>query len=140
MTDEEKAREKERSVETILGSPVFIGADERTDKVRNHLIFAAAISVFATWFGLHFRGDLPFFGLPITGLTDPAAYSALLIFVIYQLAHYVWCAWDAFLEWRLRITGMRESRVAPGQYDMPEADHADDPRQSTLYNLVVKTG
>jgi hypothetical protein len=105
MTDEEKARKE--SVEKIWGSPVFIESDERTDKVRNHLIFAAAISVFATLTGLHFRGDLPFFGLPITGLTDRVAYSGLGVFILYQLVHYVWCVWDAFLEWRLRVTGMQ---------------------------------
>ena len=33
---------------------------------------------------------------------------------------------------------MRESRVAPGQLDRPEADHSDDPRQSTLYNWWLK--
>ena len=55
MTDEEKAREKKRSaVETILGSPVFMGLDERTDKVRGHLIFIAAISIFVVVAGLHF--------------------------------------------------------------------------------------
>ena len=96
-----------RRVETSLGSPVFIGSDERTDKVRGHLIFAAAISLFVTVADLHFGSGSSFLGLEITGLTDHVAYIALLVFVGYQLVHYVWCAWDAFLEWRLRITGTR---------------------------------
>ena len=138
MTDEEKAREERSAVETILGSPVFIGPDERTDKVRGHLIFVAAISIFVVVAGLHFGSESSLAGLQITGLTDHKVYWALLLFVIYQLFHYLWCAWDVFLEWRLRITGMRGSRVAPGQFDIPDGDHAQDPRQSTLYNWWLK--
>ena len=97
MTDEEKAR-KERSVETVLGSPVFIGSDERTDKVRGHLIFVAAISIFVVVAGLHFGHESSLAGLQITGLTDYKVYWGLFVFVCYQLFHYLWCAWDVFLE------------------------------------------
>ena len=33
---------------------------------------------------------------------------------------------------------MRESRIAPGQLDIPEGDHAQDSRQSTLHNWWLK--
>jgi len=71
-------------------------------------------------------------------LSDCVAYLGLLIFVAYQLVHYIWCAWDVFLEWRLRITGMRDSRTTAGQLDIPKGDFPKDPRQSTLYNWWLK--
>ena len=123
----------ERPVETILGSPVFIMSDESTNKARGHLIFAAAISLFVTVADLHFGSNSSFLGLEITGLTDRVAYLALLAFVGYQLVHYVWCAWDAFLEWRLRITGM-ETALADAVLASQEGDYPREPRQSTLYN------
>ncbi len=138
MPDEEKAR-NERSVETILGSPVFIGSDERTDKVRGHLIFAATISLFVTVADLHFGSDSSFLGLEITGLTDRVAYIALLFFVGYQLVHYVWCAWDTFLEWRLRITGKRTAFITTARFASEEGDYPSDPRQSTLYNWWIES-
>jgi hypothetical protein len=119
-----------------LGSPVFIGSDERTDKVCGHLIFAAAISLFVSVAGLHFGSGSSFLGLEITGLTDGIAYIALLLFAIYQLVHYVWCAWDAFVEWRLRIPGM-QTAVRP-VLASEEGDYPSDPRQSTLYNWMAR--
>ena len=126
--------ERIRSVEKILKEPVAAEFSEQAWKIRTNLIVASTIGLVMGLANLRIRPDSSFLGMRFDGLSDNLIRFTLAGIIAYLLFHFLWVAWDGFLEWRLRVTGTRKSFITAA---MLEPDHADapvDPRQSTLYN------
>jgi hypothetical protein len=121
-------------IQKILGEPVFCEFSDKTWRFRTNLIVVSVISLVVVLADLHIESGSSVFGLKFAGLTDNVVRSGLFWISIYLLAHFLWGAFDNFLEWRLRITGTRVAYVTTGMFASEHADYPSDPRQSTLYN------
>lgn len=133
MTDDRSEGESTKAVEKALGEPVFLGLSDTATKMRTHLLIAASIGL-AVWFAdLRIRDGSTFFGLQFGNVSDRLIREGLVCVVAYLALHFAWNAWDAFLEWRLRVTGTRLAFVTGGKFASENADYPDDPRQSTLH-------
>lgn len=135
MADEENDNVK--AVEDALGKPVLPELPDSVWKVRTNLIIASVISIAVALADLRIDPGSTFLGLRFTGLTDHLVRTLLFIITVYLLIHFLWAALDAFLEWRLRITGTRLAFVTAGTWANHHADYPNDPRQSTLYSWWV---
>jgi hypothetical protein len=90
---------------------------------------------------LKINGDSSILGLKFENLTDELCRSILLTTNIYLFIHFLWCAWDSFVEWRLRVTGTKlayKTGFTISHDAEAAADHPDDQRQSTLYSWWKK--
>jgi hypothetical protein len=126
-----------KAVEDALGKPVLPELTVNVWKVRTNLIIASSISIAVALADLRIDPGSTFLGLKFFGLTDNLVRALLLIITGYLLIHFLWSALDAFLEWRLRITGTRLAFVTAGTFAKEHADYPNDPRQSTLYSWWV---
>jgi len=122
-----------QAVEKAIGEPLFLGFSDAATKMRTHLLLASSIAL-AVWFAdLRIRDGSTFLGLQFNGVGDDLLRRGLACVVVYLLLHFGWNAVDAFLEWRLRITGTRLAFVTTGKFAATHADYPNDPRQSTLH-------
>lgn len=123
-----------KAVEKVLKEPVAAEFSEQAWKIRTNLIVAASIALVMGLAKIQIAPDSTFLGLKFTGLNDTLIRFTLATVVVYLLVHFMWAGWDAFLEWRLRITGTR-TLFQTGAFFGPEhVDYPVEPRQSTLYN------
>ncbi len=128
-------REKKiKAVLKVLGEPVICEFDDKTQKIRTTLFLLSIISISYILGGLKIEAASSFLGLKFSGLDDQLFRYMLLGAVAYLAMHFVWCAVDSFIEWRLRITGTKVAFVTTGTFASEHADYPNDPRQSTLYN------
>ncbi|MES2879179.1 MAG: hypothetical protein V4713_12215 [Pseudomonadota bacterium] len=121
-------------VDKLLGAPVFMEFTENVRKMRAQLLVFSTIAIAVVWMGVKIKPDTPVFGITFEGLTENKILLGLLIVITYQFVHFVWTAFDSFLEWRVRTTGARIAFQEPGMPRVRELDYAADPKQSTLYN------
>lgn len=128
-------REKNiKAVQKVLGEPVICEFDAKTQKIRTMLFLLSIISIAYLLGGLKIEAASSFLGLKFSGLDDQLFRYMLLGAVAYLAMHFVWCAADSFMEWRLRITGTKVAFVTTGTFASEHADYPNDPRQSTLHN------
>lgn len=119
----------------ILGKPVYIGFDDNALKVRRNLFIFSSISLFLVITGISVNSkDTVVFGVHLVGVTNEYVYLAFLIFNFYHFIHFLWYAIEAFVEWRLRITGTNTLKSKNDTYRDQYEVFISDPRQSTLYN------
>jgi hypothetical protein len=130
-TEEEKAI---RAVEKVLKEPFSAGFSDQVWKIRANLIVASTIGVVMGVGGLRIDENSTFLGLKFLGLNDSVIRTTLTLTIMYLLLHFIWAAWDGFMEWRLRLTGTRKGFVTGAFFEPEHVDSPVDPRQSTLYN------
>ena len=123
-----------KAVEKVLKEPVAAQFSEQAWKIRNNLIVASTIALVMGLAQLQIHSDSTILGLRFTGLSDIVVRATLAVVIIYLLFHFIWAAWDSFLEWRLRITGTRSAFQTGAFFAPKHVDYPVDPRQSTLYN------
>lgn len=126
--------ERIRSVEKVLKEPVAAEFSAQAWKIRTNLIVASTIGLVMGLANLHIHPDSSILGLRFTGLSDNLIRFTLAGIIAYLLFHFLWVAWDGFLEWRLRVTGTRKGFVTGSMWEPEHTDTPVDPRQSTLYN------
>ena len=127
---------KEKTVEDILGNPVHLDMSDNALRIRRNLLAVSSIALFIAWSGLSLSPDSSILGMKFVGLSDQAVKQALTLVILYFFIHYVWYAFDSMIEWRLRITGMKESFF--GTFGEDHADYPREIRQSSLYNWWTK--
>lgn len=123
-----------------LGEPIFLGLDDKAEKLKRNLIIFSSMLIFSLKFDLSIDTSSPLLGVKLTGLTNGQVYFALLIIVVYMLLHYAWALQDAFMEWKIRLTGTRVEYITVGRVASESGDHPNNPRQSTLYNWWLEYG
>ncbi len=135
---EEDKKKRIAAVQKVLGEPVFCEFDTKTQKIRTTLFLLSVITIAYVLGGLEVEKGSSFLGLKFAGLNDGLFRNLLLGAVAYLAMHFIWCAIDSLLEWRLRITGTKVAYVTTGTFASEHADYPNDPRQSTLYNWWKK--
>src|SRR6267143_4593268 len=123
-----------RAVEKILKEPVAAEFSEQAWRIRTNLTVVSGIAVVMRLADLRISADSSVLGLKFTGLSDAVIRVTLAAVIAYLLFHFLGVAWDALVEWRLRITGTRAAFQTGGMWGPDHADFPNDPRQSTLYN------
>jgi len=123
-----------RSVEKVLREPVAAEFSEQGWRIRTNLFVTSTIGLVTGLADLRIHPDSSILGLRFIGLSDTVIRMTLAGIILYLLFHFLWVAWDAFLEWRLRVTGTRRSFVTGSLIESRHADIPVNPRQSTLYN------
>ncbi len=121
-------------VQKVLGEPVLCEFSDKTWRIRTNLILVSVISLVVVLANLHIEAGSTVFGLKFAGLTDVVVRVSLFGITIYLLVHFLWGAFDNFLEWRLRISGTKVAFITAGTFTSEHGDYPRDARQSTLYN------
>lgn len=96
-------------------------------------MIASLVSLFAVLGNVHVDPTSTVLGLKLLGLNAELINIGTFVITLYLLIHFAWYAWDAFLEWRLRVTGTRVAFKTIAILASEDGDYPDDPRQSTLY-------
>lgn len=125
-----------------LVSPFLPVADAEFSKTRFRLLVAGSICAAIGVFGLHISKAPVVLGLTIENLTDNVFKICLAFVTSYLLLHFLWHARDAFIEWRLRLTGHGHGEqgftigqgAASVRNPLPPNE---DIRQATLYSFWV---
>ncbi|MCH7958930.1 MAG: hypothetical protein IID08_02295 [Candidatus Hydrogenedentes bacterium] len=130
----EEAEVKIKAVHKVLGEPVICEFDAKTQRIRTNLFLFCLISIVYVVGGLRIDADSSVLGFKFEGLDDALFRYSFLAAIVYLAIHFFWCAFDNFMEWRLRITGTRVAFITAGKWVSEGSDYPEDPRQSTLYN------
>lgn len=130
--------ENYKAVVKIMGQPVGFDLSDAAIKVKNLLLTVSIFLLCLVIGDIKVTGAVRFLGVNLEGFTGFKMIFGLSAAVAWVLIHYLWYAWEVFGEWRLRITGMRVARQKGSTQGYLEADHPEDPRQSTLYNWWVE--
>jgi len=77
-------------------------------------------------------------GLKFKGLTTHPIHLGLFALNLYMLIHFLWCAWDSIVEWKLRVTSTID--IVKNTWIDEIQDITDDSRQSTLPNRWLQSG
>lgn len=120
-------------VEEVLGAPINPELSEYAQKLRRNLLAFGAVYVFCWLTGVKLDTTSPFFGIKLIGLNELQFSIGTMIINAYLLIHFGWYAWEAVLEWRVRLTGTRLAHRTGARMGSAAGDYPDDPRQSTLY-------
>src|SRR5713226_9315868 len=88
------------AVQKVLGEPVGCDLSDRAWKSRTLLLSVSGIAAAIHFGRLHVDPSATTFGLKLSGLTDSHVSIALFSVVAYLLIHFIWCAAEAFIEWR----------------------------------------
>lgn len=126
-------KDKYQEVEKALGQPFAADFTENVRKIRMNLMIVSFISLVIFYAKINIESDSTFFGLKFKGINDNLITVILVILLIYNLVHFIWCAIDNILEWWLRLTGTRVAFITGFKWDNKYKDSPNDPRQSTLY-------
>jgi hypothetical protein len=130
MTEDEKRRD---GVAKVLGEPVFLEFPDATQKARRNLLAMGAIAVAFAWWRLELTTAPTVLGFQLQNLSTAVFAWGLLWSLVYLLVHFVWLAWDALQEWRIRQSGTRVAFQTGARFGSADADSPSDPRQSSLY-------
>lgn len=109
----------------------FSGVAER---VRRNLLIGCAVTLVPIFGDVELSPDSTVLGLKFVGLNLGVFYSILLIFLSYQLVHFIWHVWDEFAYWRVRLTGSKVVYQTTMRFAGEETDAPSDPKQSSLYS------
>lgn len=121
-------------VEKALGEPVATDFSDYVRKIRANLIIVSAISISIALGGLEIDPTSSILGLKFNGLSNSFIFNSLLAINGYMLMHFLWCSFDAFQEWGLRVTGTRLAFITTARNSSGDGDYPSDPRQSSLYH------
>lgn len=141
MQDTRPDENSKEAVEKVLGEPVFDGLSENALRVRRNLLIFGLTALFITCTDVGIAPQLSgsLMGIGFTGVEIKHLKIVLLILNGYFLFHFGWCLYDAFYEWRLRVTGTKLAFLTgAGTWGSSDTDHPTDPRQSTLYYWWIK--
>lgn len=120
--------------EKLMDSPVLPEPSEELSKTRFRLLVASSLSIGIGLWKLSIGTGSTILGLRIENLTDEFVRVGLLAILLYLLTHFVWSATDAFVEWRLRLTGYERAFSLGQPGSSVEREHPKTPRQATLYS------
>lgn len=132
MTDD-----KIDEVKTVLGTPFSGDLPENAVRVRRNFMVVSLVSIILILTGAKVDPGSTLFGIRFSGLKADYIPLGLLALDIYFFIHYFWYVVEAWLEWRLRLTGTRLAFQTGSSFGSDHADYHDDPRQSTLYNWWI---
>lgn len=127
-------------LERILGAPFSGDLPDNALKVRRNLLICSSLSILLVLSGAEIHPNPTIFGFRFNEVPSTLAPIALSIALLYFLIHFGWYAAEAFIEWRIRLTGQK---VIPytGAYSLSigdrKSDASIDPRQATLYSWWV---
>lgn len=122
-------------IEEALGKPVAAEFSEGASKIRRNLLIASIAAISIVQGGISIGPSVSILGITLMGLTTDKVKIAVLSICLYTFLHFLWCAFDAFHGWRLRITGTRDAFF--GSFSKEGADYQPDQKQSTLYNYWI---
>ena len=122
------------AVQKVLGEPIFAGLSDRAWRARTQLYGVSIAAIALEKFGLHVNADATVFGFNLTDVSDAAIHRFVIAALIYLVLHFAWLSWENFLEWLLRLTGMRVAFVTVGQFSSAEGGYPSELSQSTLSN------
>ncbi len=125
----------EKAARNVLGKPYPAEFSDAAERVRRNLLIGCSIAFLLLVGKLVISEESSVFGLRFDNLDNQLIYIGLLIFIGYQLLHFIWHAWDAFSYWRVRLTGVRvvfQTTSFWGGGDIN--DNPSDPKQSSLSN------
>lgn len=123
-----------KDVEKSLGEPVAAEFSDYVRKLRGNLVFISFISISLTLGGLEIDPTSSILGLKFNGLDNSSLMYGLAILNAYMLFHFIWCSFDAFQEWGMRVTGTRLSFITTARLSSEHGDYPSDPRQTSLYH------
>jgi hypothetical protein len=122
------------NMNAVLGKPFSGDLPENALKIRRNLLIVSLIIMFLTFTGAAVDPESKFLGLSFSNLSVEDITSGLLILNVYLWIHFLWYAWEAIGEWRVRLTGTKVTFQTAASYADLGGDYPSDPRQSTLYN------
>lgn len=122
-----------KAVEKALGNPITGEFPENTLKIRRNLLVMSMISIAIVLGGLQINPASTFFGVAFSGLTDKLIKLWLALITLYLFAHFLWCSFDNFMEWRIRVTGTKLAFITVARAAGEHQDYPNDPKQSSLY-------
>jgi hypothetical protein len=126
-------------VEEVLGAPINPELSEYAQKLRRNLLAFGAVYIFCWINGVEIDRESSFFGIKLIGLNAQQFSVGTMIVNAYLLVHFGWYAWEAVLEWRVRVTGTRVAFQTSSSYGTTRAgDYPANPRQSTLYSWWLR--
>jgi len=118
-----------------LGAPFYGDLPENALRVRRNVLALSFISLVIAWSGARLDPNSSILGIKFTGLPDNVVPIALLMVNVYWLLHFAWCALEAVLEWRLRLTGEKVLLLTGGNIiGSKHGGDVSDQRQATLYS------
>src|SRR3990167_303384 len=121
------------AVEDALGAPAGCELPDNVLKIRRNLLVVSMASIAMILAGVHINPSSTLFGLQFSGLNDEIIAKGLIAVLSYLFIHFLWCLNDAFLTWKIRVTGTRLVFVTTGKFANEYADYPNDPRSSSLY-------
>jgi len=123
-----------KDVEKSLGEPVAAEFSDYVRKLRGNLVFISFISISLIIGGMEIDPDSSILGLKFKGLDNSSFMLGLAILNAYMFLHFLWCSFDAFQEWGMRVTGTRLSFITTARLSSENGDYPSDPRQTSLYH------
>ncbi|MDR7123114.1 hypothetical protein [Rheinheimera soli] len=99
------SNEKLDAVEKALGNPVAGDLSDNALKVRRNLLAFGIVSIVITIGGVKIDPASSVLGFKFVGISEDLITNSLLVTNVYFLLHFIWYAFEGFLEWRLRVTG-----------------------------------
>lgn len=123
-----------KDVEKSLGEPVTAEFSDYVRRLRGNLVFISFISISLIIGGLEIDPTSSILGLKFKGLDNSSLMLGLAILNTYMLFHFLWCSFDAFQEWGMRVTGTRLSFITTARLSSEHGDYPSDPRQTSLYH------
>ena len=123
-----------KDVEKSLGEPVAAEFSDYVRKLRGNLVFISFISISLIIGGMEIDPDSSILGLKFKGLNNSSVIFGLAILNAYMFLHFLWCSFDAFQEWGMRVTGTRLAFITTARMSSEHGDYPSDPRQTSLYH------
>ncbi|NQY94037.1 MAG: hypothetical protein HRT43_07720, partial [Campylobacteraceae bacterium] len=127
-----------KDVQEWLGKPFTQDFSEYARKVRNNLGIVSVLSIIIITQGIEISGG-SFLGLKFNEDTFKMIFIYKILFYlnIYFFIHFIWLAWDNFLQWRIKLTGTFS--INTGTFAGPKevSDNRENPSQTTLYSWWV---
>lgn len=131
---------KIEQVRKVLGTPFSGDLPDNAIRVRRNLMAASLIAIILVLSGAKVDPASTLLGIRFTNLKGDHVSLGLLALNVYFFIHYFWYVVEAWLEWRLRLTGTRLAFQTGASFGSEYEDHHTDPRQSTLYNWWIAQG
>jgi hypothetical protein len=117
----------------VLGEPVGFDISETAAKLRRNLLLVSMLVMVLIVGQIEAGSNFSVFGVKLTGVTPFKLMVGLSIVLVYTFFHFVWCCYDIYSEWSIRVTGTKLSFVTGAKLGATGADYPDNPKQSTLY-------
>lgn len=117
---------------SFLGNPVLPSFTDEMLKVRRNLLILAFIAIAYKLSGAQIDTFNPI-GINFGKVQPNFIDEGFFVLVAYAWIHFLWYSLDAYVEWRIRLTGTWHYSRNSG-FGNDYEDYVEDPRQSTLMN------